>query len=80
MAIYDLPALIDTALNKTGQKQVYYAGYDLAGSKVLALLSTLTKYNAKIKLVSLMGPTVYGNNMRSPVRILGLPFYFESVS
>lgn len=27
MAMYDLPAMIDFVLQKTGQKQIYYVGY-----------------------------------------------------
>lgn len=27
MAMYDLPAMIDFVLQKTGQKQIYYIGY-----------------------------------------------------
>lgn len=79
MGIYDLPAIIDRALSTTGQKKVHHVGYDLAGSKILVLLSMRPEYNAKVKLSSLMGPKVYGNNMRSPVRLLGGPVAFESV-
>jgi len=59
---------------------VYFVGHGLAAAKVLVLLSVRPDFNQKIRLASLMAPTVFGNNMRSPLRFLGPFTFLESVS
>ncbi|GFT46195.1 gastric triacylglycerol lipase [Nephila pilipes] len=48
MAKYDLPAMIDLALNISGQTQLYYIGHSQGTTAAFALLSESPEYNKKV--------------------------------
>lgn len=48
MGVYDLPALIDFILARTGQEQLIYAGHSQGGTSLFVLLSERREYNKKI--------------------------------
>lgn len=67
MAQYDLPAIIDHILNKTGSEKLSIIAHSTGCFVVLITLSTRTEYNDKVNLVSLMAPFVYTQNLNAPL-------------
>jgi predicted alpha/beta hydrolase len=67
MGIYDLPAVIDYVLGKTGRKDLYYIGHSMGTSMFFVLTSSLPQYNAKIRLMTSLAPIAYMANSPSPI-------------
>jgi len=59
MGMYDLPAMIDYILHKTGQKQLFYIGFSQGTTQFWVLMSLKPEYNKKIKLMSALAPVAY---------------------
>lgn len=68
---YDLPAMIEFAINKSGTSKVFYTGHSQGCTSVLALLSTRPSYNCLISQLHLMAPSVFMQHSTSPVFRLG---------
>ncbi|EDX13081.1 lipase 3 [Drosophila simulans] len=78
IGMYDVPAMIDYVLAKTGQQQVQYVGHSQGTTVYLVMVSERPEYNDKIKSAHLLGPAAYMGNMKSPLTrafapILGQP-------
>lgn len=58
MAKYDVPAVVDYILNKTGQFSLAYIGYSQGTSKVFAALSISEDLNKKISQVIALAPAL----------------------
>ncbi|KAJ6657783.1 hypothetical protein lerEdw1_001970 [Lerista edwardsae] len=56
MGIYDLPAMINFILWKTGQKKIYYGGHAQGSTIGFVAFSTLPRLAEKIKLFFAIGP------------------------
>jgi len=72
MAKYDLPAMVDYALKKTGQKQLHYVGHS-QGSLMMftkAAMDDSGEFQAKIKSFTALGPVARMAHMDSPLRFL----------
>lgn len=67
---YDLPAVIDAILIKTGSKKLKYIGHSQGTTTFFVLLSTRPSYNEKISSAYLMAPAVFLNGMTSMVKPL----------
>ena len=72
-AIYDYAATIDHILNKTGQPDMYFAGYSMGTAQYLILLSEKPEYNSKIRAGFLMGPAAIGKHATNPL-VAGSPY------
>ena len=72
MAKYDLPAMIDFVVAKTGQSQVYYAGHSQGTLIAFAELSHNKELAKKIKSVYGLGPVSTVKYMESPIKYLTL--------
>ncbi|KAJ6636130.1 Lipase 1 [Pseudolycoriella hygida] len=59
IARYDLPAIIDHILLYTNHTFLHYVGHSQGTTVVMAMLSLLPEYNAKLKTLHLMSPAVY---------------------
>lgn len=70
MAEFDLPAMIDFVLEKTGQKQLFFIGHSQGTTSMFALLSTKPEYNEKIKLYIALAPVATVGHMTSAIRYL----------
>ncbi|XP_026763238.2 lipase 3 [Galleria mellonella] len=67
IARVDLPSLIDYVLQITGQKKLYYVGYDQGTTAFFAMASTMPEYGDKIIKMYAMAPMVYMSHVRSPM-------------
>jgi len=56
MGVYDLPAVIDFVLTKTGRSKIDVVGYSLGATVALVGLSENTVYNNKVDKLVLMAP------------------------
>ncbi|XP_049666212.1 lipase member M-like [Accipiter gentilis] len=67
MAMYDLPAMIDFVLQKTGQKQIYYIGYSQGCTIAFIAFSSMPELAQKIQMFFALAPVVIIKHVRSPV-------------
>uniref|UniRef100_A0A8C0BSU8 AB hydrolase-1 domain-containing protein n=1 Tax=Buteo japonicus TaxID=224669 RepID=A0A8C0BSU8_9AVES len=58
MAMYDLPAMIDFVLQKTGQKQIYYVGYSQGCTVAFIAFSSMPELAQKIQMFFALAPVV----------------------
>lgn len=69
----DLPALIDYTLYQTEEDSVHYIGHSQGTTTFMVMLSTLPRYNEKIKTSHLLAPVGYMENMQSPFAKVAAP-------
>ncbi|XP_063540386.1 lipase 3-like [Cydia strobilella] len=78
IALHDLPAMIDYALNTTHQEKMYYIGFSEGTTTFFALASSRPVYNDKIIMMYALSPMVYMSHTRSPLLKMiapNSPFY-----
>jgi len=73
MAAYDLPAMLDHALEVTGKKDLIYIGHSMGTTIFFAMASTRPEYHDKISLMIGLAPVAFVQNFRCPLRLLA-PF------
>lgn len=64
---YDIPAMIDYIVAKTGNEKVYFVGHSQGTSEFFAMASRRQEYNDRIALMSALAPVAYMNHIRSPM-------------
>lgn len=64
---YDLPALIDYALNEAKQTTLNYIGHSQGTTSFFVMASSRPEYNQKISLMIALSPVAYMSNVRSPI-------------
>lgn len=70
-AVFDLAAIIDHVIQKTGVEKVFYIGHSRGTTIAYILCSEKPEYNQKIKFMVSLSPVVYLRHTRSPImRIL----------
>lgn len=77
IGIFDLPAMIDSALDENDTKKLKYIGHSQGTTAFFVMTSEKPEYNAKISLMVALSPVAFMSNVRSPVvRLLavGTPF------
>jgi len=67
MGIYDLPAMTDYVLNRTGQEVLYYIGYSMGATMFFVFTSTKPEYNEKIRLMIALAPSAFMANSTTPI-------------
>lgn len=72
---FDLPAMIECALNKTGQSELYYVGHSQGTMMIWAGLSENPWLHKKIKLVFALAPVARLEHIYSPIKYLT---YFDT--
>ena len=73
MARYDLPAMINKALDTTGQSQLFYVGHSMGTTTVMAMSDIHPEMKEKIILANLLAPVAFVEHMKSPIALLA-PF------
>lgn len=68
---FDLPAMIDFAVKKSGSKDLFYAGHSQGCTTILALLASRPEFNNLIAQMHLMAPSVFMKHSTSPAFKLG---------
>ncbi|EDW12728.1 lipase 1 [Drosophila mojavensis] len=74
---YDLPALIDAVLAKTGYQKLSYFGHSQGSTSFFVMASTRPEYNTKINLMSALSPVVYMGNIQCEFK--GLAYRFINI-
>ncbi|KAJ9575526.1 hypothetical protein L9F63_007596 [Diploptera punctata] len=74
MGKYDLPAVIDYIIGKTGVEKIYYAGHSQGTTMFYVMGSERPEYNDKIRAMFSLAPVAYMSNMKSPIFKLLAPF------
>ncbi|XP_074928786.1 lysosomal acid lipase/cholesteryl ester hydrolase-like isoform X2 [Chelonoidis abingdonii] len=72
MAKYDLPALIDFIVRKTGQEQVYYVGHSQGTTIAFIAFSTMPQLAQRIKMYFALAPVATVKYAKSPLTKLAL--------
>lgn len=67
IGMYDLPAIIDFILKKTGKEQLHYIGHSQGTTAFFVMCSMLPEYNEKILLMQALAPVAFMENMSSPL-------------
>jgi lysosomal acid lipase/cholesteryl ester hydrolase len=67
MGIYDLPAMTDYVLNKTGQEELYYIGYSMGATMFFVFTSMKPEYKEKIRLMIALAPSTFMANSTTPI-------------
>ncbi|KAM8716820.1 hypothetical protein ACLKA7_003657 [Drosophila subpalustris] len=68
IGLYDLPALIDAVLAKTGFKKLSYIGHSQGATSFLVMASIRPEYNEKVHVMQAIAPVVFTAHMRTPLR------------
>ncbi|XP_039191868.1 lipase member M-like isoform X1 [Crotalus tigris] len=77
MAKYDLPAVVNFILRKTGQQQLYYVGYSQGAAIAFIAFSAMPELAQKIKMFFALAPVTRIKYAKSSiVKLLNLPERF----
>lgn len=71
---YDLPAMIDYTLKKTGYKKLHYIGHSQGTTSFFVMASERPDYNDKILTMQALAPVAFMSNLRSPPIRLAVNF------
>lgn len=78
VALQDLPAMIDYALETSAQQKLYYVGHSQGTTAFFALTASKPEYNDKIIMMYALAPMVYMKHARSPlIRMIAPTSPFE---
>ncbi|NXA42395.1 LIPM Lipase, partial [Eudromia elegans] len=67
MAMYDLPAMVNFILQKTGHQKLYYVGFSQGSTLGFIALSALPEMAEKIKTFFVLGPAYTFRNSKGPL-------------
>ncbi|VVC93985.1 unnamed protein product [Leptidea sinapis] len=70
MGYYDLPALIDFILSKTGQQRIKAIAHSQGTEIFFVLGSTRPEYNAKISVLAALAPIAFVGHVKPPVNYI----------
>ena len=73
---FDIPAMIDYVLEKTGQEKLHYVGHSMGTTGFMVTMNYKPEYADKVKMANLLAPVAYVENMQSPLRLIA-PFTDE---
>ena len=84
MSIYDMPAMIDYIIRRSGEAKMHFVGISQGGTVFLVLNSMLPQYNAVFKTATLLAPVAYVSNTKGALAkvvgpILGTRNYISKV-
>ncbi|XP_069681266.1 lipase member K-like [Periplaneta americana] len=62
--VYDLPAVIDYILEKTGKEKIIYVGHSMGTTMFYIMMSQRPEYNQKFTVMISLAPIVYTSHIR----------------
>ncbi|KAH8328642.1 hypothetical protein KR067_012036, partial [Drosophila pandora] len=71
IGVYDLPAMIDGILEKTGYQKLSYFGHSQGTTSFFVMTSSRPEYNAKIHIMNALAPVAFMGNMKAPLISIG---------
>lgn len=71
IGLYDLPAMIDAVLAKTGYPKLSYFGHSQGTTTFFVMASSRPEYNAKVHVLSAVAPVAYMGHIKAPLLPLG---------
>ncbi|XP_069680604.1 lipase 3-like [Periplaneta americana] len=66
-SVYDLPAVIDYILEKTGKEKIIYVGHSMGTTLFYIMMSQRPEYNEKITVMISLAPIAYACHSKSGV-------------
>jgi len=75
--IYDIPALVDKVLEKTGKDKLFYIGHSMGTTAFMVMTSMRPEYNEKIRASALLSPVAYMPNPKDMVGPLRITLYIS---
>ncbi|XP_062545372.1 lipase 3-like [Armigeres subalbatus] len=66
IGLYDLTAMIDYVLKKTGSKSIHYVGHSQGTTAFFVMASLKPSYNAKIRTMHALAPVAFMSRLKSP--------------
>lgn len=67
IGVFDLPSMIDYALNVTGQESLHYMGYSQGATSFYVMSSLKPEYTRKVKMMFALAPVAWMAHVRSPL-------------
>lgn len=67
IGMYDLPAMIDAVLAKTGYQKLSYFGHSQGTTSFFVMASSRPEYNDKIHLMSALAPVAFMRHIKTPL-------------
>lgn len=67
IGLYDLPAMIDYAFEKSGSTTLKYIGHSQGTTSFFVMASERPEYNEKISLMVALSPVAFMSHVRSPI-------------
>ncbi|XP_013185244.2 lipase 3-like [Amyelois transitella] len=74
IGLYDIPAMIDYALENTGKSKLLYVGHSQGTTSFYVMTSMRPEYNDKIAFMVCLSAVVFMSHVRSPLIQLISPF------
>lgn len=74
--IYDIPAMIDLILKKTGHEQIHYLGHSMGTTGFMVMMNSKPEYGKKVIMANFLAPVAYMENTVSPIRAI-TPFIHD---
>lgn len=74
IGLYDLPAMIDYALQVTGEAALHYVGHSQGTTAFFVMTSLRPEYNGKIRSMQALAPVAFMGHLQSPFLRVLAPF------
>ncbi|KAL9693316.1 hypothetical protein quinque_012601 [Culex quinquefasciatus] len=74
IGLYDLPAMVDYALQVTGESALHYVGHSQGTTAFFVMTSLRPEYNGKIRSMQALAPVAFMGHLQSPFLRVLAPF------
>ena len=70
MGKFDIPAMIDKALDVSGQDKLYYIGHSMGTTGFMVMANDRPEYQDKVILANFLAPVAFVDHMKSPIKYI----------
>ena len=70
MGYYDLPAMLNKALETTGQEKLFYVGHSMGTTAFMVMAEVHPEMNDKVELAHFLAPVAYADHAETPITYL----------